>query len=153
MENDEIMSLSPTHPSEIIAQFLALVRENGGRYAGSLERIKQHDARTQDILHDIELNEHTDEELLALTRELVTVRRERRIDKDAFEIAEKIKLCMDRQDVMATIKTFERMLGEVRKVESYHAKRTYRKKVEVVPHAVIENGRANASATGRCRTA
>jgi hypothetical protein len=117
--------------SEIIAQFLALVRENGGRYAGSLERIKLQDARTQDILHDIELNEHTDEELLALTQELAVVRRERRIDKDAFEIAEKIKLCMARQEIPVAVKAFERMLGDVRKVENYHENRVYRRKVDV----------------------
>jgi hypothetical protein len=139
--------------SEIIAQFLALLRDNANTYAGSIERIKQQDARTQDILHDIELNEHTDEELLALTQELAAVRRERRIDKDAFEIAEKIKMCMARQEIAVAVKAFERMLGEVRKVESYHAKRTYRKKAEVVPHAIIENGRPDASATVQCRTA
>jgi hypothetical protein len=114
--------------SEIISQFLNMLQDAKTEHAGSQERLKEYNNATQDILHDLELNEHTPEEKTALTDEMIEVRRERRIDKNTFEVTEKIKTYIDRQDIAVAIKWFGKMLGDVRKVEKYHENRSYHKK-------------------------
>jgi hypothetical protein len=114
--------------SEIISQFLNMLQDAKTEHAGSQERLKEYNNATQDILHDFELNEHTLEEKMALTEEIIEVRRERRIDKNTFEVTEKIKTYIDRQDIAVAIKWFGKMLGDVRKVEKYHKNRSYHKK-------------------------
>lgn len=115
--------------SEIISQFLNMLRAAKTEHTGSQDRLKEYNNATQDILHDLELNEHTAEELAELTDRIIAVRRDRRIDKDTFEITEKIVEVLSKADIQNTIGVFDRLLGQVRKVENYHENRSYHTKI------------------------
>ena len=115
--------------SEVISQFLNMLRAAKTEHTGSQDRLKGYNNATQDILHDLELNEHTVEEKTELTDKIIAVRRERRIDKDTFEITEKIVEALVRSDIQNAIGVFDRLLGQVRKVENYHENRSYHPKI------------------------
>ena len=118
------------HPSRLVENFLKLMRESKNNCDFIYERIRKWDNKTQDILHDIELNDHNDDEYAILGNKLKEIRKERRIDKDAFELQEKIKSCMSMQGMQQAMNNFNTMLGDLRKVEKYHDTRTYHPKGE-----------------------
>lgn len=110
-------------PDETIGSFLAFLRECVDQYHLSIDIKTEKEKRTQDILHDLELNEHSYNETAKLAKELRIVRQERRQAKDASEVLEPIVVYINSSQT--EIKTMERLLGEVRKVRSGQQNRFY----------------------------
>lgn len=85
--------------------------------------LKQCDDRTQDILHDLELNDHTYHERGKLTTELVEIRRRRRVAKDTIELLN--PLCTWLTNNSKQIHMLESVLGEMRKIDTKRDNRQY----------------------------
>lgn len=85
------------------------------------------DARTQDILHDLELVEHTDTEIVSLGLQLREARRCRRAAKDAIE--ELTPLAELLENTFAR-KYLTEALGRMRKAEEKHRNRVYFRRTE-----------------------
>ena len=85
--------------------------------------LKQCDDRTQDILHDLELNDHTYHERGKLTTELVEIRRRRRVAKDTIESLTPLHEWANTQSV--ALHKLESVLGEMRKIDTKRANRQY----------------------------
>jgi len=113
--------------SEIIADFLELLREAENSYNFNYDSVNQMDKLKQDILHKFELQQMTDGEMLELDQTLIDCLKQRRDFKDAAEELEPIR------DFLGSNKKFvkqvKQLLGKVRKVEEYHAERSYRPRV------------------------
>ena len=103
--------------------FLSFLREARQENAMAADAELEANNKTQDILHALELEEHSDEEALALARELGQVRRERRRAKDVREATEPVLAWADSSS--AEIRRLERLLGDVRRVEKGQQNRVY----------------------------
>lgn len=109
--------------SEIISNFLALCREASSRCAFAQELLNETNAKTQDILHYLELENPKYKERAKLATELAAVRKQRREYKD--EVEEYVGIAEFAEKNKSFIHSLEQLLGEVRKVEKYHAERHY----------------------------
>lgn len=112
--------------SETIKAFLDLLEEARTRLPALEENLKREEHLTQDLLHSIELGHDYGKRCKDATQ-LAQNRRDRRVCKDAIEelnilveYAEKNK---------AAVNNLKQTLGEMRKKEKYHEKRSYRPRV------------------------
>lgn len=106
-----------------IETFLAYIHDAEAQYRMAEADEIEANSLTQDILHRIELQEHTHHEYAALSKELKGVRCERRRAKDTLNTTIPIVEWIDAN--RAVIKGLERLLGEVRKVERSTEGRIY----------------------------
>ncbi len=79
--------------------------------------------RTQDILHQLELQDHTYHEYAALSKELKQVRQERRCAKDDINALSPIVEWIEANRTF--VKGLEQLLGNVRKAERSTENRIY----------------------------
>lgn len=90
-----------------------------------LEESKYHEA-TQDLLHAFELTEPSDEELIALGREMQQLRKERRKTKDFIEATEPLfHFAINNRPL---IKELGQIQNEINKIMQEQSNRTYRTK-------------------------
>lgn len=113
--------------AEIIADFLELLREAENSYSFNYDSVNQMDKLKQDILHKFELQQMTESELLELDQALIDCLKQRRDYKDAVEELEPIRTFADSNKKF--VEQVKQLLGKVRKVEEYHAERSYKPRV------------------------
>ena len=124
--------------SDFLSTFLQFMREAKSDYAYYNDLVKKCQDQTQDILHTLELQNLNAVQMMKLTKELISIRRERRTYKNFVEVYEPIINFMDNNSTGKCIKDLERLLGQVRKVEKYHSDRQYRLKTK--NHIIIDGG-------------
>lgn len=110
--------------AEMIADFLELLREAENSYSFNYDSVNQMDKLKQDILHKFELQQMTESELLELDQALIDCLKQRRDYKDAVEELEPIRTFADSNKKF--VEQVKQLLGKVRKVEEYHAERSYK---------------------------
>lgn len=115
--------------SDELKAFLDFVRESETQYLLALEVMKTEEKRTQDLLHAIEFEPHADARSKLATR-MRASRIARRESKDVVEELEPIVDFMSIQSNRKVIEQLTQILGKIRKVEKYHASRTYHPRVE-----------------------
>lgn len=101
--------------SQAIETFLGFLRQCEQSYHMAEADEQEANDETQDILHCLELREHSDEEFLALSKELRETRQKRRTAKDVMNTTQPVLDWLDEN--RPTVKSMERLLGEVRKAE------------------------------------
>lgn len=109
--------------SQPIDLFLAYLRDCGEQYHMAEASEQEANAITNDIHHSLELEPHSDAEVLALGLELADIRRKRRAAKDTM--AETGPVLAWAEENRAFIKSLERLLGDVRKAERLAKNRIY----------------------------
>lgn len=124
MVEDLNVSMYTIELERILTQF----RDAESALSMAHTELKQCDDRTQDILHDLELNNHTYHERGKLTTELVEIRRRRRVAKDTIELLN--PLCTWLTNNSKQIHMLESVLGEMRKIDVRHESRMYWPKCE-----------------------
>lgn len=114
----------PAHmTSESLSAFLTLLREAEMEYVSALTTMTDSDAATQDLLHFLELQDPSPNELVIVGERIMNIRQARRAAKDRVEV---IGPVVDWIEANRTaVKSLERLLGEMRKIESRHASRFY----------------------------
>ena len=113
--------------AEMITDFLELLREAENSYSFNYDSVNQMDKLKQDILHKFELQQMTESELLELDQALIDCLKQRRDYKDAVEELEPIRTFADSNKKF--VEQVKQLLGKVRKVEEYHAERSYKPRV------------------------
>ena len=106
-----------------LSQCLAHLREAESALSSMQTELKYCDDRTQDILHDLELNEHTYHERGKLTNELIDIRKRRRVAKDTIEILTPLHEWANTQS--RALRQLESVLGEMRKIDVKRVNRMY----------------------------
>lgn len=119
--------------SEKIDVFLSFLRDCEQRYRMAEAEEQEAASATQDILHSLELEEHSEEEYTELAEELREVRRQRRRAKDTMSETGPILIWLDQN--RAVIKGIERLLGDVRKAERAAEGRIYTPRTKRVNNA------------------
>ncbi len=109
--------------SESLAAFLELLRESERECVSALNTMTDSDAATQDLLHFLELKDPSPAELVDIGERIVTIRQTRRAAKDRAEILSPVVEWIAQHK--ETVKSLERLLGELRKIENRHASRFY----------------------------
>ncbi|MEY8369600.1 hypothetical protein AALA24_12665 [Anaerovoracaceae bacterium 42-11] len=112
--------------SEIIADFLDLIEQCKIDYKISDEKIGQADKASSDMIHSIEFCNDSRKRSKTATQ-LHNIRKDRRYYKDMNEEAAVIIGYLEEHKKAAEKLKF--VLGEMRKVESYHENRTYKPRV------------------------
>lgn len=116
--------------SEHLEKFLNFLRETQMKYQVAVAKEMDADEETQDILHRLELNEDTDEDIMKIVKIVKDVRRERREAKDTKIHAEPIIRWIKENEKV--IKTLELVLGDVRKAEKRTENRYYIPKTDIL---------------------
>ena len=90
----------------------------------------QQEAETQDILHALELENHSYHEAASLARKLAKVRQTRRQEKDIVAQLAPVVEWLKENDV--AVRRLQRVLGELRKVERNTQNRFYTPRTNVL---------------------
>jgi len=86
--------------------------------------------QTQDILHAIEMEEYNPRRASALVKTMSAVRKRRRAAKEAIErLTPLVEWSRDNQN---TIKSLERLLGDLRKTERHQEGRIYSHRTDIL---------------------
>lgn len=115
--------------SQIIKEFLDFVDRARSEYNFNLESMKNEDRITQDYLHKLELEGLNCRERSKIATQLAYNRQARRNYKDAVEELEPIVEFFEDPKNRSILNSLSQLLGQVRKVESYHKRRFYVPKV------------------------
>lgn len=116
--------------SERLAAFLDFLREAEQDYHIAAATENEGENATQDILHYFELEKYQYHQFARLAKTAGEVRRQRRQAKDKMQ---ELKPLVDWVAENAkTVKSLERLLGELRKIEKNLAGRSYHPKTEVI---------------------
>lgn len=109
--------------SEALAAFLTLLRDAETEYVSALNTMNDTDAATQDLLHFLELQDPSPDEMVTVGERIVNIRQERRAAKDRSEVLGPVVDWIEAN--RAVVKSLERLLGEMRKIENKHVGRFY----------------------------
>ena len=109
--------------STTISDFLEFLRDCSDQYNVEYESVGEKDKETQDLLHELELQDLKYHQQAHLAADLKQVREDRRNAKDAVTVLEPIRQYYNSHS--ADIKALERLLGEVRKAEKSLTNRIY----------------------------
>lgn len=88
------------------------------------------EAETQDILHSLELEKHSYHEMAALSRKLAEARQTRRQNKDI--VAQLTPVVEWTKENDGTVRSLQRLLGDVRKTEKSTQNRIYTPRTNVL---------------------
>ena len=113
--------------SEIIKEFLDMVAESSHQLEWASEERSKQEKLTQDLLHKLELGGYKDRNRVAT--QLAHCRQERRYYKDIEEECEIVAEWAASTAGALSINLLRKSLGDMRKVEKYHAKRSYKPRV------------------------
>ena len=115
--------------SEEIKRFLDFLDESRRTYDMAMESMKQEDKKLQDFLHAVEFEVSAKERSKICTK-LHKSRNDRRRYKDIVEEREDLVRFFQDPQHKKTLEQLRQLLGRVRKVERYHADRTYTPRVK-----------------------
>lgn len=115
--------------SEEIKKFLDFIDESRRLHAIAADGIKKEEKKLQDFLHAIEFESNSKERSKICTK-LHQSRLERRRNKDMAEELEEIVKFFQEPQHKKTLDQMTQLLGKVRKIEKYHAERTYYPRVK-----------------------
>ena len=116
--------------AEQFSQFMEFLRQCEADYSMAQGIQTDAEAETQDILHELELEEITYHEYARLSKALKEVRIKRREAKDIAEQLEPLVVWETQNN--KTIKELEKVLGEMRKAEKSKQNRHYNPKTDIV---------------------
>lgn len=119
------MTKMDKRPSEYISEFLNFVAEAQTQYKFCSEEVNNQDKLTQDYLHSLELDGLKRDERSKLATKLAINRKDRRYYKDKVEELEPIVTFFDEPQNKKVLDKLTQVLGQARKVESYHKDRKY----------------------------
>lgn len=116
-------------PSEYITEFLNFVTEARIQHKFYSEEVVKQDKLTQDYLHSLELDGLKCNERSKIATKIVTNRKDRRYFKNKVEELEPIIKLFEDQHAQRVLNQMTQVLGQTRKIESYHKYGKYKPRV------------------------
>ena len=111
--------------SEYISEFLNFISEAQVKHRIYSEEVVNQDKLTQDYLHSLELDDLKCDERSKVATKLAINRKDRRYYKDRVEEFEPIVEFFADPQHKKMLNLMTKVLGDVRKAESYHKNRKY----------------------------
>lgn len=116
--------------SKELEQFLDFLKSAESQLDQATTGQQEAEAETQDILHSLELEKHSYHEMAALSRKLAEVRQARRQHKDnAAQLTPVVEWTRGND---AAVRSLQRLLGDLRKVERSTQNRFYTPRTNVL---------------------
>lgn len=122
--------------SDELTRFTNLCAEVRKMHTYCEERLRDCDKETQDYLHKLELETLTSSEKAKIATALKRVRKERRYYKDRVEACQPLIEAFETNPAKLFINNLSGVVSKCKRVEGYHASRTYIPKV--VKETLIE---------------
>ncbi|MCD8090526.1 MAG: hypothetical protein LUD81_07910 [Clostridiales bacterium] len=122
--------------SEEIESFLNFLKEAQIKYGEAIAAESEADAATQDILHSLEIYEHTCEEFTKISQGLGKVRNDRRNAKDVKEQLKYIYNWMDEHK--KALRALEKVLSNIKDYEKAIKTRTYTARTSIIKEIMEE---------------
>lgn len=116
--------------SDYISDFLAFLRTLQSDYRVAKLNEEEADKETQDILHRIELDNDSYDDIAKMAMGIKTIRQKRRCAKDTIVSANPALKWIEENS--KAIKSLEKCLGETRKIEQGLENRHYLAKTDIV---------------------
>lgn len=116
--------------SKDLERFLDFLKSAESQLDQAMAGQQEAEAETQDILHSLELEKHSYHEMAALSRKLAAIRQTRRQNKDIVSQLSPVVEWARGNDV--TVRSLQRLLGDVRKVERSTQNRFYTPRTNVL---------------------
>ena len=114
--------------SKTIADLIRTIKDVDDEWSQSCTEQRECEDKQNDILHDLELVEHTHNERGRIAKDLAEIRRKRRTAKDHYELLQ--PLVSWAAQYQNAIHALERVLGDMRKIEEKQKNRIYRKRTD-----------------------
>ena len=111
--------------SKELENFLNFVDECMRDYTYNQEKLTTEENLTQDLLHSLELGDMKCDERSKVATRLAINRKDRRYYKDVVEEVTPVCEFFNESSTKAVLNKMRELLGKLRKVEAYHACRTY----------------------------
>ena len=105
--------------------FLKYLRECQQLNRVSIAEEQEINGNIQDILHILEFEDKDYHSMAKLAKQLKELRKQRRIAKDNINVTNPIIEWLDSKDNQMVIKSLERLLGDLRKIEKNTKNRIY----------------------------
>ena len=112
--------------SKTISELIRTIKDVDDEWTQSCNEQRECEDKQNDILHDLELVDHTHNERGRIAKELAEIRRKRRTAKDHYELLQ--PLVAWTAQYQSAIHALERVLGDMRKIEEKQKNRIYRKR-------------------------
>lgn len=116
--------------SKDLERFLDFLKSAESQLDQAMAGQQEAEAETQDILHSLELEKHSYHEMAALSRKLAEVRQTRRQHKDI--VAQLTPVVEWTKENDGTVRSLQRLLGDVRKTEKSTQNRIYTPRTNVL---------------------
>ena len=116
--------------SKELERFLDFLKSAESQLDQAMAGQQEADAETQDILHSLELEKHSYHEMAALSRKLAEVRQTRRQNKDI--VAQLTPVVEWTRENDAAVRSLQRLLGDLRKVERSTQNRFYTPRTDIL---------------------
>lgn len=133
-----MMKKAPVVYSERLKDFLDFFESVRTTYDFNMESMKNEDHLTQDLLHRLELESMSGRERSKVATQLVLNRQARRKYKDVTEELAPIVDFFEDPKNRSVLNNMKHLLGQVRKMEGAHQRRSYTPKVMDL-HKVLED--------------
>lgn len=111
--------------SENLADFLNFIKEVEIEYTTALSMMKKCEGLECDLLHQLEIEKLNSSDRSKLATKLRNCLQDRRYYKNIVEEDEPLVNIVGEVDIKKAIHKLEQVLGQMRKVESYHDNREY----------------------------
>ena len=111
--------------SEYISEFLNFVSDAQVKHRIYSEEVENQEKLTQDYLHSLELDDLKCDERSKVATKLAINRKDRRYYKDRVEEFEPVVKFFEDPQHKKMLNLMTKVLGDVRKAESYHKDRKY----------------------------
>lgn len=116
--------------SKELEQFLDFLKSAESQLDQATTGQQEAEAETQDILHALELENHSYHEAASLARKLAKVRQTRRQEKDI--VAQLTPVVEWTRENDAAVRSLQRLLGDLRKVERSTQNRFYTPRTDIL---------------------
>lgn len=131
---------------EELESFLKFAYKARKEYEDAIEQVRKIDLATQDILHAVELEEHSNLEYIRLSCILKDLRKERRKAKDKQAMLKPLVDVFNKHT--QTMGEFGRALGEMRKFERGMGSRQYDWRTDIVKRTLGHQEEIKATKNG-----
>ena len=111
--------------SEYISEFLKFVSDAQTKHRNYSEEVENKEKLTHDYLHSLELDDLKRDERSKVATKLAINRKDRRYYKDRVEEFEPVVKFFEDPQHKKILNLMTKVLGDVRKAESYHKDRKY----------------------------
>lgn len=119
-----------TFDSKDLETVWSIFEDAESHYRRAQEEITYCDKKQQDLLHEMELVDHTYHEVGKLAKELIDIRRRRRTAKNTLDLLEPLVQWRKEQGNQASLNRLSIVLGKMRKTEEKQKNQVYYRRAD-----------------------